>query len=142
VIYLTQGLQETLLRLAREREPDAVTIALAVTPAGDLPAEDPALAALGDDVPVFTHFYLPRDDDSVSAVFGVDLGTPVGQTQGRFVSHPQGDLSLSTTDDLHEVVFVAVPPWDADSLAAFDRSGRRVELTVLDVEPPTEGADL
>jgi hypothetical protein len=91
-------------------------------------------------MPVFTHFYLPRDDDSVSAVFGVDLGTPVGQTQGRFVSHPRGELSVSETDDLHEVVFVAVPPWDDDSVAAFDRRGTRREFSVLDVEPPAESA--
>jgi len=143
VIYLTEGLRTTLLRLAREREPESVTMALDVTPAGDLPAPaDGEGDALDAETPVFTHFYLPRDADSVSAVFGLDLGTPVGQTQGRFVSHPTGGLSVSTTDDLHEVVFVAVPPWDDDSLAAFDRSGRRRPLSVLDVEPPDESGAL
>jgi hypothetical protein len=125
----------SLLRQAADREPDGVTIPIAVTPAGDLPE-----TGLDPEMPVFTHFYLPRDEDSVSAVFGVDLGTPVGQTQGRFVSHPQGDLGVSETDDLHEVVFVAVPPWDEDSMAAFDRLGRRREFSVLDVEPPAETA--
>jgi hypothetical protein len=139
VIYLTAGLQETLLRLAREAEPESVTIPIAVTTAGELPeTEGPDGEVIPAETPVFTHFYMPRDRDSVTAVFGVDLGTPVGQTQGRFVSHPQGDLSVSTTDDLHEVVFVAVPPWDADSMAAFDRSGRTREMAVLDVEPPEE----
>lgn len=143
VIYLTAGLQSTLLRLAREREPESVTIALDVTAAGDLPAPvDGDGDALDPETPVFTHFYLPRDADSVSAVFGLDLGTPVGQTQGRFVSHPHGDLSVSTTDDLHAVVFVAVPPWDEASLAAFDRRGRRRSLSVLDVEPPAESGAL
>jgi hypothetical protein len=68
----------------------------------------------------------------------MDLGTPIGQTKGRFVSHPEGGLDVSETDDLHAVVFVAVPPWDRDSIAAFDRSGRRLQLDVLDVEPPEE----
>jgi hypothetical protein len=136
VLHLTRGLLTSLLRQAEDREPDRVTIPLAVTPAGDLPE-----TGLDPDTPVFTHFYLPRDADSVSAVFGVDLGTPVGQTQGRFVSHPRGDLGVSETDDLHEVVVVAVPPWDDDSVAAFDRAGRRREFTVLDVEPPVESAD-
>ena len=54
------------------------------------------------------------------------------------MSHPRGDLRLSKRDDLHEVVFVAVPPWEEDSLAAFDRSGREQTYTVLDVEPPEE----
>ena len=36
------------------------------------------------------------------------------------------------------VVVVAVPPYDEDSVAAFDRSGDGVELAVVDAEPPTE----
>jgi hypothetical protein len=133
VIYLTRGLRETILRQAESREPGAVTMPLAVTPAADLPDAD-----LDAETPVFTHFYLPRGADSITAVFGVDLGTPVGQTQGLFVSHPQGKLDVSKRDDLHEVVFVAVPPWDDSSLAAFDRRGRRLEFSVLDVDPPAE----
>lgn len=133
MLYLTSGLADTLLRLAREGEPDAVTVPLAVTRAGELPEAEPS-----GDVPVFTHFYLPRTEDSVSAVFGVDLGTPAGQTPGLFVSHPRGELDVSERDDLREVVFVAVPPWDRDSLAAFDRRGRRREFSVVAVEPPEE----
>jgi hypothetical protein len=138
VVYATQGLVETLLRLAREEDPDSVTISLSVTPAGDLPAADIEDDDLPPDTPVFTHFYLPETGGSVNAVFGMDLGTPAGQTEGRFVSHPLGDLSVSKTDDLHEVVFVAIPPWDTDSIAAFDRSNNRQPLRLLDVEPPEE----
>jgi hypothetical protein len=133
VLYATQGLVETLLRLAREREPDETTISLSVTPAGELPE-----TGLDPETPVFTHFYLPSAGSSVNAVFGVDLGTPAGQTQGRFVSHPTGDLRLTKRDDFHEVIFIAVPPWDEDSIAAFDRTGTEHDLTVLDVEPPEE----
>jgi hypothetical protein len=136
-LYVTRGLVETLLRLASDREPDGTTIPLAVTEAGDLPE-----TGLDPETPVFTHFYMPEAGGSVNAVFGVDLGMPVGQTQGRFVSHPQGDLRLSKRDDLHEVVFVAVPPWDRESLAAFDRHGRKQELTVVDAEPPEEQPSL
>lgn len=133
MIYITRGLAETVLRFARERDPESVTIQLSVTQAKEL--ED---TSLPDEMPVFTHFYLPGAGGSVTAVFGMDLGTPAGQTQGRFVSHPSGELGISKRDDLHEVVFVAVPPWNDESLAAFNRSGHEQELTILDVEPPEE----
>jgi len=133
VVYVTRGLVETLLRLASEAEPNEVTISLAVTRAEELPETD-----LGPETPVFTDFYLPSAGGSVNAVFGMDLGTPAGQTQGRFVSHPDGFLGVSETDDLHEVVFVAIPPWDEASFAAYNRSGREQQVTVLDVEPPEE----
>ncbi|MFD1588581.1 hypothetical protein ACFR9U_16505 [Halorientalis brevis] len=137
MVHITRGLAETLLRFARERDPESVTISLSVRTAAELDGTD-----LDDDTPVFTHFYLPNAGKSVNAVFGVDLGTPAGQIQGRFVSHPTGDLSVSKRDDLAEVVFVAVPPWERASLAAFDRKGRRKELTVVDAEPPEESVSL
>lgn len=133
MLYATRGLVETLLRLASERDPDSTTISLAVTDAADIPDAD-----LEPDTPVFTHFYMPSAGGSVNAVFGVDLGTPVGQTHGRFVSHPRGDLRLSKRDDFHEVIFIAVPPWEDDDIAVFDRTGEEQELTILDVEPPEE----
>jgi len=132
-IYITSGLAEVLLSMAADREPQEVSVSIAVTPAGefddlDLPAE----------TPVFTHLYLPEAGGSVNAVFGVDLGTPAGDAQGRFVSHPDGRPELRQTDDLREVVLVAVPPWDISCLAAFDRSGRTRDLELLDAEPPDE----
>lgn len=133
VIYLTEGLLETLLRMAKERDPASTTIPLAITDAGDLPE-----ANLSEETPVFTHFYLPNEGDSVNAVFGVDLGTPSGQTPGVFVSHPRGELELSKRDDFREVIFVAVPPWDMESFTVFDRTGDELEFAVLDIEPPEE----
>lgn len=133
MVYVTRGLVETLLRMAREAEPNDVTISLAVTKAKELPEAD-----LDPKTPVFTDFYLPSAGSSVNAVFGMDLGTPAGQTHGRFVSHPDGYMGVSKLDDLHEVIFVAIPPWDTDSFGAFDRSGRPVEVDILDVEPPEE----
>jgi len=121
------------LRLAEERDPDSTTIPLAITRARDLPDAD-----LDDDTAVFTHFYFQNEGDSVNAVFGVDLGTPVGQTPGVFVSHPRGDLRVSKRDDLREVVIVGVPPWGAEDIKVFDRAGDTVEYAVLDVEPPEE----
>ncbi|RBI64277.1 hypothetical protein [halophilic archaeon] len=134
MVYVTQGLVEALLELAAEAEPEKVTISLAVTPAGDLSGD----VDLSPETPVFTHFYPPDAGGSVTAVFGIDLSIPAGQTQGRFVSHPQGPLEVTRSDDLHETVIVAVPPWDDDSVAAFDRSGRRQSLSRVDAEPPTE----
>lgn len=133
VVYATQGLVDSLLRFAREADPDGVTISLSVTPAGDLPETD-----LASDQPVYTHFYMPEAGGSVNFVFGIDLGTPTGQTQGRFVSHPNGELRVRQRDDLHERVFVAVPPWDRESIAVFDRRGNEQPLELLDIEPPAE----
>jgi proteasome lid subunit RPN8/RPN11 len=130
VVYITSGLLEVLTDFARDADPETVTAALAVTPAGEIEE-----ATVGPETPVFTDFYLPETGESVNAVFGVDLSTPPGQTQGRFVSHPRGEQSVSRTDDLHEVVFVAVPPWELEDVRAYDRSGRQQTLTVLDVEP-------
>ena len=133
MVYATRGLVDSLLRFARESDPDPVTISVSVTPAADLPETD-----LRPETPVFTHFYMPDAGGSVNFVFGVDLGTPAGQTQGRFVSHPNGELRVRQRDDFKELIFVAVPPWDDASLAVFDRRGEEQPLEILDVEPPAE----
>jgi hypothetical protein len=133
MVHVTRGLLDILLEKAADRDPGTVTIELAVTPAGEF--EDLDLPA---DTPVFTTFYLPGAGRSIEAVFGSNLATPSGEAPGLFVSHPEGRLALSQTDDLREVVFVAIPPWDRDSIAAFGRDGRRRELDVLDAEPPQE----
>ena len=133
MVYATRGLVDSLLRFAREADPDPVTISISVTTASELPE-----AELPPETPVFTHFYMPEAGGSVNFVFGVDLGTPAGQTQGRFVSHPNGELRVRQSDDFKELIFVAVPPWDDDSIAVFDRRGGRQDLELLDVEPPEE----
>ena len=133
MIYATRGLVDTLLRMAAEKDPDSTRIPLAVTEAEELPDADvPADAA------VFTHFYMSNEGDALNAVFGVDLNTPVGQTPGMFVSHPRGDLRVSKRDELREVVFVAVPPWETENLRVFGRDGTQKEFSILDVEPPEE----
>ena len=132
VVYATRGLLDALLEMARDREPGEVTVSIVTTPAGEFATDtglDPA-------TPVFTDLYLPGAGGSVSAVFGMDLGTP--RAGGRFLSHPDGYLGLRQTDDLHGVVLVAVPPYDRKSVAAFDRRGERLTLDVLDAEPPQE----
>ena len=133
MIYITRGLVETLLRFGSEKDPDSTTIPLAVTRAEELPD-----AELPDDTPVFTHFYMPSEGDALNAVFGVNLTNPAGQTPGVFVSHPRGDLRVSRRDDLREVIFVAVPPWEERSLKAFGRSGDAREYSILELEPPEE----
>lgn len=135
MVHVTRGLLDILLEKADDRDPHPVTIGLAVTPAGEFPDRD---LDLDPETPVFTTFYLPDAGRSIEAVFGSDLGTPSGQTPGLFVSHPDGSLSISRTDDLREVVFVAIPPYDVESVAAFGRDGSRHELNVIDAEPPRE----
>lgn len=133
VIHLTRGLLDTLLRLANEAEPESTTIPLAITRAKELPETE-----LSDETPVFTHFYMPNKGDAVNAVFGVDLRTPSRQTPGIFVSHPIQELKVTKRDDFREVIFIAVPPWDEESFAAFNRGGERQEYAILDIEPPEE----
>ena len=137
--YVTGGLLDALLAIASDREPDSVSTLLVVSRAGEL---DELPASEDDDLdpetPVFTDLYFPSASRSVDAVFGMDVSVPHGQAQGRFVSHPLGELSISNTDDLHEVVLVAVPPWTREDVAAFDRSGRRLELRIVAAAPPEQ----
>lgn len=134
MVYATRGLIEALVDFAEDAEPEEFAAALEVTPAGEFDAD----LGLPDETPVFTHFYHPDAGRSINAVFGVDLATPMGRTRGRFVSHPGGELDVSLTDDLHATMLVAVPPWEAASVAVFDRRGRRQPLELLDTEPPIE----
>ncbi|MFP8956813.1 hypothetical protein ACLI4Y_08795 [Natrialbaceae archaeon A-CW3] len=138
MVYITRGLVEVLLELAADADPGHVTTGLSVTEASAL--KGPAADALDPATPVFTDFFLPDPGNSVNAVFGVTLSTPATETQGRFVSHPVEELAVTRKDDLAQVIFVAVPPWDESETAfgAFDRSGDRLPLEILDAEPPVE----
>jgi len=132
-VVTTAALVEALLDVAARAEPTKVTVDLSVT-AGSAFASD----EIPDDVSVFSHYYLPNVATSTSDVFGMNMTVPPGQTQGRFVSHPRSKAELTVRDSLHEVVFLAVPPWTRDDLRVFDRAGRRQPLRIVDAEPPVE----
>jgi hypothetical protein len=132
VVYATRGLVDALLELAADRDPESLSVALAATPAGDWAPLDPETGILTD-------FYLPSTGGSVSAVFGMDLGTP--KAAGRFLTHPDGDPLLRQTDDFHNVIVVAVPPYDRDSVYVYDRGGRERPLELIDAEPPERTID-
>ena len=134
MIHVTRDLLTVLLDHAAERDPTAVNLRLSATLAGEFDAD----LGLAPETPVLTHFTLESVGGSVNAVFGVDLGMPAARSGARFLSHPTGRLELSKTDDLAAVVLVAVPPYDDDSVSAFDRAGNRLELAVLDATPPEE----
>ncbi|ELZ81561.1 hypothetical protein C455_04026 [Haloferax larsenii JCM 13917] len=133
-VYVTRGLVDVLLEMAEAAEPNDVNVVLAPTPAGEFDAD----LGIDPETPVLTHFYMSEAGGSVSAVFGMDLGTPAGRGRARFLTHPQGPFELTERDDLAAVVLLAVPPWEDETFGAFDRAGRTLELTVLDAEPPTE----
>ena len=139
-VYATVALVEALCALAADAEPRALSVALATSRPADL---DPAdgrgtpLAEVPADAAVFSDFYFPGAGGSVSAVFGVDLATPAGQTKGRFIAHPAGDPSPALEDDLAARVLVAVPPWNTDDVRAFDRRGRR-RLVLVAANAPEE----
>jgi proteasome lid subunit RPN8/RPN11 len=134
VVHVTRGLLEVLLGFARADDPEESNVVLAGTPADAFEEE----TAADPETPVLTHFYFPDAGRPVASVFGVDLATPAGSGAARFVSHPRGPFELTEEDDLAPVVLVAVPPWEASSVGAFDRRGRRLPLTVVDAEPPAE----
>jgi len=134
VIHVTRGLLTVLLARAEAEDPDDVGMRLSATPADEFEAD----LGLDPETPVLTHFTLPSVGGSVNSVFGVDLGTPAGRGGARFLSHPDGFLGVSRTDDLAAVVLVAVPPYDDDAVAAFDRSGDGLSLAVVDAAPPSE----
>ncbi|MFD1643877.1 hypothetical protein [Halohasta litorea] len=133
-VFVTRPLLDALLEYAAEAEPETLSMRLATTPADRLNAPVDAASSM----PVFTHLYLPREPNAVGSVFGVDLHVPAGRTHGRFLTHPQSGPQLTKRDDLSEVVFVAVPPWETDSVSVFDRAGRRHPLRVVDAVPPEE----
>ncbi|WP_225317740.1 MULTISPECIES: hypothetical protein [Haloferax] len=133
-IHVTRGLVEVLLDMAEAAEPQETNLVLAPTPAGDFDDD----LGIDPETPVLTHFYMAEAGGSVSAIFGVDLGTPAGRGRARFITHPQGPFELTERDDLAAVVLLAVPPWDEETLAAFDRAGRKLDLVVVDAEPPEE----
>lgn len=131
-VYVADALLDALCEIAADREPSPVSVPLSTTPAGNLGVE------LAEEQPVFTHFYLPDSSRSVSAVFGVDLGTPAGSAPGLFLTHPDGRRGVSRRDDFREVMLVAVPPWRPADVRAYDRRGRRRPVVTLEVTLPDE----
>nr|WP_206335435.1 hypothetical protein [Natronolimnobius sp. AArcel1] len=125
-----------MLDLASDADPDRVTTGVSITPAAELEGAD----TIPPETPVFTDFFLPDPGNAVNAVFGVDLSTPARQAQGQFVSHPVRELEVTKRDDLAQVIFVAVPPWELseDTFGAFNRSGERLPLEVIDAQPPEQ----
>ncbi|MFB6114344.1 MAG: hypothetical protein ABEJ58_09630 [Halodesulfurarchaeum sp.] len=142
-LWITAPLLEVLLQLADDADPRPVNILLLASPAADLeshPGEGIPLESLDTDRPVFSDFYFPDAGRAIRHVFGIDLGTPAGQTQGRFLSHPMGDPDLGVTDDLHARVLVAIPPWTPENVTAYDRHGTK--LDVRTVAATSESVDL
>lgn len=140
-VFVTRPLLAVLLELAADAEPTPVSVALSQRPAGDLDpdaGEGVPLADLAPETPVFADFYFPEAGGAVNRVFGMDLGRPAGQTQGRFVSHPGGDPTLDRSDDLGPRVLVATPPWRRADVRAYDRRGRRHPLSVVAARAPEE----
>lgn len=148
-IFVTEPLLAVLLELAADADQRAANVSLVATPAGELVARTGAqtdregpttrsLAELAPVTPVFSDFYFPDVGRSLDFVFGVDLGTPAGQTQGRFLSHPDGNPELTVRDDLHAIVLVATPPWEPDTVRAFDRDSTERQLVLVAAASPEQ----
>jgi proteasome lid subunit RPN8/RPN11 len=149
-LYVTRPLLTVLLELAADAEPNPANVQLVASAAEDLEALPPdstdrraggkprscRLGDLDPGTPVFSDFYFPDVGNALDFVFGVDLGTPAGQSQGRFLSHPDGDPDLSVRDDLHATVLVAVPPWQPATVSAYDRDSTKRDLVVVEAGAP------
>lgn len=150
-IYITRPLLTVLLEIAGDAAPNSANVYLVNSAAGDLeplsaldrepPAEGQSarsvpLQELAPDTPVFSDFYFPDVGNSLDFVFGVDLGTPAGQSHGRFLSHPDGLPELSVRDDLHATVLVAVPPWEPANVDAYDRDSTPRDLGIVAAGTP------
>lgn len=133
-VHITSALLDVLLDMSEAAEPDSVSVLLTPTPAD---AFDVALD-LDAETPVLTHFYLPDAGKSVTAVFGLDLSTPAGRGRARFHAHPQGPRTPTKRDDFAAAVLVAVPPWNRAGVRAYDRTGERLDIEVVEAEPPEE----
>ncbi|QZA89237.1 hypothetical protein K0C01_03570 [Salinarchaeum sp. IM2453] len=138
-VYITEGLVKALLEIASRQDPQPVSVDLGATKAREY---NDVSDKLGAETLILTDMYMPTDQQSVSAVFGMDISTPAGRTYGRFVSHPDGTLGLTTKDNLHEIVIVAVPPWNQKQIKAFDRKGKAMSMEMLDVDLPESEIDL
>lgn len=139
-VYATRPLVEALCAIAADAEPRPLTVSLATSRPADLAASDGPGTPLADvpaDAAVFSDFYFPGAASSISAVFGVDLGTPAGGTKGRFLAHPRGEREPTLTDDLAARLLVAVPPWTTEDVRAYDRRGRR-RLVLVAADAPEE----
>lgn len=134
MVYITRALLTVLLEHAGEEGPSGVSVPLGATDVREFEAD----LDFDDDTPILSHFYMPDAGKSVSWVFGVDLGTPPGSSKARFVSRSEDDVGLPESDDLAAIMLVAVPPWNEDSVTAFDRDGNELPLTIVDAEPPEE----
>ncbi|MFW6265718.1 MAG: hypothetical protein ACOC2A_02965 [Halanaeroarchaeum sp.] len=143
-VYVTAPLLDALLELARDRDPDPVSVPLSTRGPGDLEPNEGAGTPLEDVPPstaIFAEFSFPDAGGAVNRVFGVDLGQPARSAQGRFVSHPDADPDLSSRDDLAPRVVVAIPSWTAEDVRAYDRRGRRLPLRRVAASAPAVHLD-
>ncbi len=158
-IYITRPLLAVLLELAADAEPNPANVYLVASAAADLEPlpdeveDDPGagdyshrptprtVAEIDPGTPVYSDFYFPDVGNSLNFVFGVDLGMPAGQSQGRFLSHPDGNPELTVRDDLHATVLVAVPPWKPANVSAYDRDSTPRDLAIVAAGTPDRDFD-
>jgi hypothetical protein len=51
---------------------------------------------------------------------------------------PPGPREPTKRDDFAAAVLVAVPPWTRETVRAYGRAGNRLDITVVDADPPEE----
>lgn len=125
-IFITADLLETVLDIASRSAPKKTSIGLTSEKSKDLDLKN-----VCDNKDVFHDFYFPSGK-SINEIFGMDISTPPTSTQARFISHPSGYDKIMKKDELHKIIFIAVPPWDKKSTKVYNRNGKEYDLVIID----------
>jgi hypothetical protein len=135
--YITRGLLDGLLEMSASQEPSSLSVVLNATAAENFDSD----ITVEPTIEILSHFYFPQSEAPVTAVFGMELGVPAGRGKARFISHPQGPPEPTQRDTHAGVIIIAIPPWEADSCAVYDRHSNRLELEIINAAPPENRLD-
>lgn len=124
-IFITSDLLDTLLDLASKSSPKKISIGLTSEKSKKLDLKN-----ISNDKEVFYDFYFPSAK-SIKDIFGMDISTPPSSTQARFISHPSGYAKIMKNDELHKIIFIAVPPWDKESVKVYNRNSEEYDLEII-----------
>lgn len=125
-VFIIEDLLDTLLDLASRSDPRKISIGLASENSKNLDLKN-----IPSNIEVFYDFYYPSGK-SIKEVFGMDISTPPSSTQARFISHPSGYTKIMKEDELHRIIFIAVPPWTKESIKVYNRNGEEYNLEIID----------
>jgi proteasome lid subunit RPN8/RPN11 len=136
ILGIAESALEFALAASRDAHPDEYM--------GLLRGEDASTVGLDESGTVLTDvLVIPgTETNSVSATVRTNMIPNDRRAAGSIHSHPNGVLRPSNADlgtfGRNRVHIIVGAPYGRDDWQAFDRKGERIDLPVLDVEPPEE----